>query len=128
MEYEITLAFHYVAILLFGGYILLDRLLFRRYFAAEGEEAVRFYRLSGKLLAPAVAVAVVTGGLLTLLQPARLEHPFFMFKLLLVILLIGMFFYCPRFSRGHGERARRVYRAVVVVLLMCVLALSKFFI
>ena len=124
----ILLGLHFVAILLFGGYILLDRMLLRKYFAGKHEEASRFYRISQRLLFPVALVIVLTGALLTVLQPGRLENPFFDLKVFLAVVLIGMFFYCPRFSRGHGERARLIYRAVVVILLLSVLTLSKFFI
>lgn len=128
MAYEILLGLHGVAILLFGGYILLDRLLFRPFLAETAQNAGIFYRMSRRVLIPIVSVLVVSGLLMVVLESGRITEPLFILKLILALLLIALFFYCPRFSREHGEGARRLYRAVVVILLLTVLTVSKFFI
>lgn len=128
MVYEIGLGLHYVAILLFGGYILLDRLLFRPFFALHRDAVSRFYRSSRNILLPTVVVIILSGLIMAGMETARLNNPLFILKIILAGVLIGMFFYCPVFSRGHGEKARRLYRTVVVILLLAVVAISKFLI
>lgn len=128
MTYTALLMFHYVAVLLFGGFILLDRLFFRRYLASKAEDTSRFYRLSRSVLVPAVSVIVLTGIIMTGIENERLGNPLFILKLLLALVVIGMFFYCPVFSGRYGEGARRLYRAFVVLLLLTVVVLSKLFI
>ena len=128
MLYGIMLMLHYVAILLFGGYILLDRFLFRNFFMTRGETAPHFYRMSVRILAPTVIIIMVSGAAMLAMESSKLGNPFFGIKVVLALLLMGMFFYCPRFSRGHGEGSRRIYRGVVVILLLGVVILSKFFI
>ena len=128
MVNAITLALHDVAVLLFGGYILLDRLLFRPYFSEEAEKAHRFYRMSRRILLPVSVIIILTGTLMLILEKTLWENLLVHLKVLLAAALIGMFFYCPRFSRGHGETARRIYRGIVVLLLLAVLGLGRFFI
>ncbi len=128
MAYGTVLVFHYVAVLLFGGYILLDRLLFRPFFSGRQDDASLFYRRSRRVLLPSVTLIILSGLVMAWLEAQRLTDPLFILKIVLAVMLMGMFFYCPVFSRGYGEGARRLYRAVVVVLLLSVVVVSKFFI
>ena len=128
MVNALALALHDVAVLLFGGYILLDRLLFRPYFSDEPEKAHRFYRMSRRILLPAAGLLIFTGMVMLGSQKGLWDSPLLHLKIVLALLLLGMFFYCPRFSRGHGEQARRLYRVVVILLLLAVLLLGRFFI
>lgn len=128
MLYDIAQFLHGVAVLLFGGYILLDRALFRRFFDEGGGDAALFYRLSRPVTGIAVGLLLLSGGTMVLIDGTLLSQPLFYLKLLLAGLLIAMFFYCPLFARAYGPGARRLYRAVVLILLLALLVVSGFFI
>jgi len=126
--YDTLHLLHYVAVLLFGGFILLDRLLFRPYFDKLPDKGGSFYLQSRPLLITSAVMIVISGVGMSLSEGSPVNHALFPLKVIGGVLLTALFFYCPYFAKKAGERARQAYRVAVVLLLGVVVILSKFFI
>jgi hypothetical protein len=123
--YTTLLFTHFLAVLLFGGYILLDRLLLRAYFAKLPDKGVAFYKQSRTPMLVCAGVIVVSGGWMVFLNGALLSAPLFVAKVAAGVVLIGLFFYCPVFAKKAGEKSRKAYRFTVLLLLGFLLVVSK---
>lgn len=128
MVFGVALVLHFVAVLFFAGFILLDRVLFRKYFAGNETSANNFYKMSRKIMVLSAVLLILSGGVMLAIKPALLEAPLFLLKLCLAFMVMGLFFYCPYFSKRAGERARTLYRHTVTAGLLALLVIAKLFI
>jgi len=112
---------HFISAVLFIGFILWDRLLFRRFFTFK--EATSFYLKARIMLFGAILGAVISGvGLLFWYSLS----PLVILKICLAIGLILLFMFCPismkNLSSVHG---RTIYRMVVLLIALSVLIIGK---
>lgn len=115
---------HLIAISVFTGYIILDRLIFRRFFEETAINPLDFYKKSFPVLLFFV-IAVITSGIwMTYKNQALLNSDIFIAKIALAFLLFVMFFGCGVFIKNFKKPARIAYRFFVLVLLFIVFYLG----
>ncbi len=116
---------HLVAAAVLGGFIILDRLAFRRFLAAHSENATAFYKALRPWLGLAALALILSGGSMLYAHPELLFSWMMVAKLLASFLLLGMFFYCPYFSAKAGSWGRFGYRLGVLALVLLVFYLGR---
>ena len=125
MGFETVGFLHFVAAVGFGGFILLDRLAFRRFASSIEGGANGFYRALRPWLLLLALVLIVSGTVLLVMRPELLMSFGILLKVIGGLALIGLFFYCPLYAKRAGRWRRFAYRQVVLGLLLLVLFLGR---
>ena len=125
MGYDAIGFLHFVAAVSFGGFILLDRLAFRRFAASLEGGSDGFYRALRPWLMLIALVLILSGGTLLGLRPESIFSLTMIVKLTGAVVLLALFFYCPVFAAKAGAVKRFAYRLLVLLLLLAVLYLGR---
>jgi len=126
MGHNFILFFHLLGVSVFGGFIILDRLVFRKFFEERAIDSALFYIKSFRILVFSAILIIFSGAAIIYSKPHLLNQDIFILKLFLAFLLFTLFFNCPLFLKNMGKPARNIYRFFVLVLLINVFATALF--
>ncbi|GHV07278.1 hypothetical protein AGMMS50229_13770 [Campylobacterota bacterium] len=111
-------AIHLIAALVFGGFILVDRLILRR--SCDQAQLLPIYKTALIPLAIAAALLIASGCFL------YYDAPIVRLKAALAISTIALFFFCPIANRRLGRAARFFYRLIVTISLLATVLIGAF--
>ena len=109
-------AIHLIAALVFGGFILVDRLILRRSY--DQARLLPIYKTATLPLALAAVTLIASGCVL------YYDAPIVRLKAALAALTIALFFLCPIANRYLGKTARFFYRLIVTILLVATVVIA----
>lgn len=115
---------HLIGISVFTGYIILDRLIFRRFLKEGALNPLDFYKKSLPILLFFTIAIIASGALMIYKNQNLLNSDIFIAKITLATLLFVMFFGCGIFIKNFKKPARIAYRFFVLVLLFIVFYLG----
>ncbi|MCV6608495.1 MAG: hypothetical protein OIF32_09790 [Campylobacterales bacterium] len=115
-----TILLHQIFATIFGGFILIDRFVIRKFLEKEKREKI--YTKVKYLLLFCVVVLIFTGGYLSYQIGL---YPIIVIKGFIACLVIFMFFNCPYFmKRAKCETCKKIYRSLVTLFLLVVVFLG----
>jgi hypothetical protein len=111
------LTLHLLAAIMLGGFILTDRFILRRAFAQK--ELKILYRNALAPTAIAAAILIISG--LYMIQNTSIHY----LKASFGLITVALFFLCPIINAAIGKKARFIYRAITLAMLIATVCIAK---
>ena len=122
---QIILLIHIIFTMIFAGFILLDRLFIRNFLKNHKNLSIEFYNFALFPLLVSLFFIISSGIWLFFMLNISFSMVF-IFKIISAFLLIILFFLCPYvLKKLHTNRAKSVYRLVVLLLVIFTIIFAK---